>query len=114
MVELCEKAAVNLEQQGVSCGVLNARWIKPIDARLTEWASRYSTIVTVEDGVMAGGFGAAVLEFLAGTEHAGKVTMMGVPDDFLAFGSADDVLRSIGLDADGITEHVLGLRPVSG
>lgn len=111
MVELCEKAAVNLGQQGVSCGLLNARWIKPIDARLAEWASRYRSIVTVEDGVMAGGFGAAVLEALAGTDQVSKVTILGVPDDFLPFGSADDVLKSIGLDVDGITEHVLGLRP---
>jgi len=40
--------------------------------------------------------------------------MMGVPDGFLPFGSADDVLKSIGLDVDAITEHVLGLRPESG
>ena len=109
MVEICEKAAVDLEQQGVSCGVLNARWIKPLDPRLREWADRYDLIVTVEDGVTSGGFGAAVLERLAGTPSAGRVEVLGVPDRFLPFGSADEVLSSIGLDAQSIATHVLGI-----
>lgn len=109
MVEICEKAAVDLEQQGVSCGVLNARWIKPLDPRLREWADEYDVIVTVEDGVTSGGFGAAVLERLAGTPSAGRVEVLGVPDRFLPFGSADDVLSSIGLDAESIATHVLGI-----
>ena len=109
MVEACEKAAADLEQHGISCGVLNARWIKPIDPRLAEWAEEYRLIVTVEDGVMEGGFGAAVLEHLAGTSAAARVEIMGVPDRFLPFGSASDVLESIGLDPTSIGEHVLGL-----
>lgn len=109
MVEASEKAAGDLEQRGLSCGVLNARWIKPIDPRLTEWAEGYRLIVTVEDGVRSGGFGAAVLEHLAGTDAASRVELMGVPDEFLPFGSAGDVLESIGLDPASISAHVLGL-----
>ncbi len=109
MVEASEKAAGDLEQRGLSCGVLNARWIKPIDPRLTEWAEGYRLIVTVEDGVRSGGFGAAVLEHLAGTDAASRVEVMGVPDEFLPFGSAGDVLESIGLDPASISAHVLGL-----
>jgi 1-deoxy-D-xylulose-5-phosphate synthase len=109
MVEACEKAASDLEQRGISCGVLNARWIKPIDPKLSEWADGYRHIVTVEDGVAKGGFGAAVLEHLAGTPAASRVEVMGVPDRFLPFGSAADVLESIGLDPASISAHVLGL-----
>jgi 1-deoxy-D-xylulose-5-phosphate synthase len=109
MVEACEKAAADLEQHGISCGVLNARWIKPVDARLAEWVEDYRLIVTVEDGVTKGGFGAAVLEHLAGTPAAARVEVMGVPDRFLPFGSAGDVLESIGLDPASIGAHVLGL-----
>jgi 1-deoxy-D-xylulose-5-phosphate synthase len=109
MVESSEKAAADLEQHGVSCGVLNARWIKPIDERLASWAEGYRLIVTVEDGVTSGGFGAAVLEHLAGTPAASRVELIGVPDRFLPFGSAGDVLQSIGLDPASISEHVLGL-----
>ncbi len=109
MVESCEKAAADLEQHGVSCGVLNARWIKPIDPRLLDWAAAYRLIVTVEDGVISGGFGAAVLEHLVGTPAASRVELLGIPDRFLPFGSAGDVLHSIGLDAASISEHVLGL-----
>ena len=109
MVEASQKAAGDLEQRGVSCGVLNARWIKPIDPRLSEWAEGYRHIVTVEDGVTHGGFGAAVLEHLAGTPAAARVEIMGVPDRFLPFGSAADILESIGLDPASISAHVLGL-----
>jgi 1-deoxy-D-xylulose-5-phosphate synthase len=109
MVEACQKAAGDLEQRGISCGVLNARWIKPIDPRLSEWVERYRHIVTVEDGVVNGGFGGAVLEHLAGTPAAARVELMGVPDHFLPFGSAGDVLESIGLDPESISAHVLGL-----
>ena len=89
--------------------MLNARWIKPIDERLSEWVEGYRLIVTVEDGVRSGGFGAAVLEHLAGTDAASRVEVMGVPDEFLPFGSAGDVLESIGLDPASISAHVLGL-----
>lgn len=109
MVEICEKVIANLEQRGVSCGLLNARWIKPVDPRLADWAKDYQRIITIEDGVVAGGFGAAVLETLAGTPMASRIELMGVPDRFLPHGAPDAVLESIGLDPESITTHVLGL-----
>src|SRR5680860_908972 len=65
MVEPSMKAALMLEQKGVSVGVVNARWVKPMDTRLIEWARGVSHIVTVEDNVLSGGFGAGVLEILS-------------------------------------------------
>jgi 1-deoxy-D-xylulose-5-phosphate synthase len=105
-VETTQKAAATLEQRGISCGVVNARWIKPLDARLEDWVSRYRLVVTVEDNVLTGGFGAAVMERLAGTELAGRVHLMGIPDGFLPFGAPDDVLGAIGLDPDAIADRV--------
>jgi 1-deoxy-D-xylulose-5-phosphate synthase len=105
-VEIAQKAAVTLEQTGISCGVVNARWVKPLDSRLEDWIGRYRMAVTVEDNVVSGGFGAAVMERLAGTDLAGRVHLMGIPDGFLPSGSADDILQSVGMDADAIADRV--------
>ncbi len=106
MVEHVQKAAATLEQSGISCGVVNARWVKPLDERLSTWAGAYEHVVCVEDNVVHGGFGSAVMEELAGTGLAGKVHLMGVPDRFLPAGSAADVIRSIGLEPDQIADRV--------
>jgi 1-deoxy-D-xylulose-5-phosphate synthase len=106
MVEIAQKAAATLEQQGLSCGVVNARWVKPLDRCLPEWVGRYRTVVTLEDNVVAGGFGSAVMEALAETGLASRVHLLGVPDRFLPAGSAGDVLRSVGLDPDDVAERI--------
>lgn len=106
MVEPAIKAAVTMEQQGSSCRVINARWIKPLDPRLGDWASDARVIVTIEDNVVTGGFGAAVLEALAGRGLAQKVSIMGLPDEFLPAGSPEDVLRAVGLDPEQIAARV--------
>lgn len=105
-VETAQKVAGRLESDGHSVGVVNARWVKPLDERLEEWVAAARVVVTLEDNVVAGGFGAAVLEKLAGTGLGGKVHTIGVPDRFLPFGAADDVLVSIGLDPDSLTDRL--------
>jgi 1-deoxy-D-xylulose-5-phosphate synthase len=105
-VEAAQKIAGRLEQEGASVGVVNARWVKPLDPRLGDWVRGSRVVVTLEDNVLAGGFGAAVLESLAGTGLGGKVHTVGVPDAFLPFGSADDVLTSVGLDVDSLTDRL--------
>ena len=88
---------------GISCGVVNARWLKPVDPRLvSDWAVHYPALVTAEDNVISGGFGAAVLETLAPSGLAGKVRIMALPDEFLPHGKAADLLSQHGLDAAGL------------
>jgi 1-deoxy-D-xylulose-5-phosphate synthase len=106
MVEVAAEAAERLELQGVSCGVVNARWIKPVDPRLVDWARAHPVVVTVEDNVGAGGFGGAVLEALAPHGLAGRVRTLALPDRFLAQGKASDILREHGLDAAGVAKAV--------
>ena len=106
MVEIAQKASSGLASLGLSCGVVNARWVKPLDERLMTWAMRYRRVVTLEDNVVTGGFGAAVLEALAGTEAAAKVTTLGLPDRFLPAGSVDELLREVGLDPEGVVRQV--------
>lgn len=107
MVEIAEKAAADLAGKGISAGVVNARWVKPLDPRLVEWCEPVDHVVTLEDNVVAGGFGAAVLEALSAAGMAKKTTSIGVPDRFLPFGSAADIMELAGMDPDSVVDRVL-------
>jgi 1-deoxy-D-xylulose-5-phosphate synthase len=106
MVAVASEAAERLEMQGVSCAVVNARWIKPVDPRIADWARSHPVVITVEDNVGTGGFGGAVLEALAPTGLAGRVRTVALPDAFLPQGKASDILKEHGLDAAGIAKAV--------
>jgi 1-deoxy-D-xylulose-5-phosphate synthase len=106
MVGVAKEAAERLDMQGVSCTVVNARWVKPVDPRITDWARKHPVVVTVEDNVGAGGFGGAVLETLAPHGLAGRVRTIALPDQFLPMGKASDILRENGLDAAGVAKSV--------
>jgi 1-deoxy-D-xylulose-5-phosphate synthase len=115
MVSVAVAAAERLEaESGVSCGVVNARWVKPLDPRLlSDWAQRYPVLVTAEDNVVSGGFGGAVLEALAGSgvtgaglALAGKVRVCALPDSFLPHGRPGEILAASALDAEGLAGAV--------
>jgi 1-deoxy-D-xylulose-5-phosphate synthase len=106
MVEVAVEAAERLELQKISCAVVNARWIKPVDPRIVDWARTHPVVVTVEDNVGAGGFGGAVLETLAPHGLAGRVRTLALPDEFLPQGKASDILKEHGLDSAGIAKFV--------
>ncbi|MEX1287453.1 MAG: 1-deoxy-D-xylulose-5-phosphate synthase [Acidimicrobiia bacterium] len=98
-VEAAHKAAGLVD---ASVTIVNARWVTPMDPRLPSWAAAHGRVVTVEDNVVAGGFGAGVAEALAAAGVMTPVTMLGVPDRFLGFGDQAGILAELGLDADGI------------
>jgi len=102
MVEVAKEAAERLALQGIECTVVNARWVKPVDPRIIDWARRHPIVMTVEDNVGSGGFGGAVLEALAPHGLAGRVRTIALPDQFLPQGKAADILKEFGLDAAGI------------
>jgi 1-deoxy-D-xylulose-5-phosphate synthase len=106
MVGIAREAAELLARDGIDCGVINARWLKPMDPRLAaEWSDRYPLLLTAEDGV-AGGLGAAVLEALAPGGRAGKVRVAALPDGFLGQGKAADILAANGLSAEGLADRI--------
>jgi 1-deoxy-D-xylulose-5-phosphate synthase len=107
MVETAQKAAIDLREKGVSVGVVDARWVKPLDPRILEWAAPAELVVTLEDNVVAGGFGAAVMESLAAAGLVKHVVNLGVGDHFLPCGSASDIIEYAGLDPDSVVERVL-------
>ena len=109
-VQAAIEAAVQLEEEGISCGIVNPLFIKPLDVELlVEQARRTGRVVTVEENVLAGGFGSAVLETFA-EEGLSDVLVhrVGMPDAFVEHGTAADQRHWLKLDAEGIVQQVRG------
>ena len=84
-------------------GHYDFRFAKPLDEDLLlEVSSKYQHLVTVEDGCLPGGFGSAVLEFLADQSLSVRVTRLGVKDSFVSHGTPEELYREQGLDRSGI------------
>jgi 1-deoxy-D-xylulose-5-phosphate synthase len=102
----CEEAADLLAAEGIGVTLVDPRFVKPIDPRLPALASAHKLVVTVEDNVLAGGFGSGVTEVLADAQVTVPVERLGIPDRFLPHGKRDAVLAELGLDGVGIAERV--------
>ncbi|HUT52578.1 MAG TPA: 1-deoxy-D-xylulose-5-phosphate synthase [bacterium] len=103
-VAAAEKAAGLLSRQGIDAAVINARFAKPLDLGLIlDEAAETGRVVTVEENVIAGGFGSAVLEAIqdAGLEHV-AVKRLGAPDAFVGHGAIEQLRKDCGLDPDSI------------
>lgn len=108
MVYPAVNVAKKLEEEGRSVCVINARFVKPLDKDLLlEKIRDCKHIVTLEENVLAGGFGSAVLEMM--TENAlfdKKVRCIGIPDEFVTQGSVDILKEQLDLDEEGIFEQI--------
>ena len=99
-------AADLLSQEGLDIGVINARFVKPLDAEVILRAVKECPwVVTVEEGSLPCGFGSAVLEAVcdAGLDTR-RIRRVGIPDRFIEHGDRQELLSSLGLDAPGIAE----------
>jgi 1-deoxy-D-xylulose-5-phosphate synthase len=109
------EAAQTLSQQGVECTVVNARFIKPLDAEaMVSVAERCGAVLTVEENVRSGGFGEQVRNVLAdaGLGHL-PMRLLALPDEFVEHG-AQPILRSYaGIDAESIAAAALELAAIS-
>jgi 1-deoxy-D-xylulose-5-phosphate synthase len=103
------RAAQDLAPLGISAAVVNARFVKPLDRELLrDLLTRVPRLITVEDHVIAGGFGSAVVEFLADEGIAGvTVKRLGVPDGFVPHGTQDELRKVCGFDKDAIAQTAL-------
>ena len=89
--------AEELEKEGIAIGVINGRFIKPMDKNiLSEVASRTKKILTLEENVLMGGFGSGVMELLSKEEISIPVKSMGIPDTFITHGSQKNTSKSPG------------------
>lgn len=108
MVEPCQAAREILADQGIQVGVVNARFIKPLDEQMIRRLSRDAgIIVTVEDNILAGGFGSAVLEYINEQNfNRVKLLRLGFSDKFIEHGTREQLLTKYGLTAEGIAAEV--------
>jgi 1-deoxy-D-xylulose-5-phosphate synthase len=109
MVPLAEEIAAQLEKQDVSAAVINARFSKPLDSRTLEFFARnVDVILTLEDHVLMGGYGSAVLEELNNLGIQKPVERIGWPDQFIEHGKPEQLRAKYGLTAAAALEK---LRP---
>ena len=98
------EAAEVLGRKGFSVGVVNARFVKPLDAELImSVANKTGRLITVEENVLQGGFGSAVLELLydSGLQNV-KIKRLGILDRYIEQGSQAQLRKDVGIDAEGI------------
>lgn len=100
----CLKAADLLRDEGINVGVINARFVKPLDSEVVLRAVREcGFVVTVEESSLMGGFGSAVLEEAADAGlNTSHIRRLGIPDKFIEHGERGELLAALGLDANGI------------
>ena len=111
MVTPSVQASELLSEKGINATVINARFIKPLDMKLiSELAKKTGRILTVEENVIAGGFGSAILEELTQSGAEGfKLKMLGIPDRFIEQGPQALLRKKLGLDAEGIAKEAQAL-----
>lgn len=103
------KAAQDLTPLGIDAAVVNARFVKPLDRELFgDLLRRVPRLITVEDHTVVGGFGSALIEFLAEEGIIGvEVKRLGVPDRFIPHGTQDELRKLCGFDKDAIAQAAL-------
>jgi len=103
------RAAEILKDAGVSCGVADMRFAKPLDGEIIRDAFKKSkNIVTVEDNALAGGFGSAIAEFLADNNMEAKILRLGIKDEFVEHAKPAQLHDLLGTSAEKISDQIKG------
>ncbi len=112
----CLKAAATLRSEGLDVGVINARFVKPLDHEtIVRAIAECPWVVTVEEAALAGGFGSAVVEAAADAGvSAARVRRLGIPDRFIEHAERGELLADLGLDAEGIASTCREMAVSSG
>jgi 1-deoxy-D-xylulose-5-phosphate synthase len=112
MLQNAVSAAFRLKRFGIDCTVVNARYIKPLDEELIlGLTANHQNIVIVEENIIAGGYGSAVLEMLTARRIKNvNINLLGIPDQFITHGPRELLLQQCGLDVNGICRTVRELK----
>lgn len=104
-------AAASLAHEGISVFLVNMRFIKPLDEDLLKYiATRFRKIITLEEGILDGGFGSSILEFYERKRIADiHIERWGIPCEFSTFGRREDLLKMYGLDSVSLRQRTLAL-----
>lgn len=103
------QAIDSLKAEGCTASVAHydMRFVKPLDTRLlTDIAHRFNRIITIEDGVRAGGFGSAVLEWMSDNGYHPEIIRMGLPDEFVEHGKVEELQKIVGIDTESIKNEI--------
>lgn len=101
------KAISLLEAENISVAHYDMIYLKPLDEELLhEVGKKFRKIITVENGVINGGFGSAVLEFMADNGYTPQIRRIGIPDRFIEHGTIPELYRLCGMDAEGISAQI--------
>ena len=107
LVPMAEEISLKLEARGIAAAVINARFAKPIDTEMLEFFARsVDVVLTLEDHVLRGGFGSAVLEALSDLGIATPVVRIGWPDQFIEHGKPDALRAKYGITAEAALEKL--------
>lgn len=103
-----------LKEEDILPAHYDMRFVKPLDTELLHSVfSRFNKVITVEDGCLMGGFGSAILEFMADHSYQAKVVRLGIPDEVVEHGEQPELHRLCGFDAGGIAEAVRSLISIA-
>jgi 1-deoxy-D-xylulose-5-phosphate synthase len=103
-------ACSELNEQEISPAHYDMRFVKPLDeALLHEVFAKFNKIITVEDGCLPGGFGSAIIEFMADNNYAAQVIRLGIPDKIIEHGEPEQLHKECGYDAESIKNAVIKL-----
>ena len=92
---------------GLNCAHYDMRFVKPLDEPLLHTIFKtYSTLITLEDGVINGGFGSAVLEFAAAHHYKNDVILKGIPDEFIEHGPINTLFETLELDTESLKRFI--------
>jgi len=101
-----QKAVEQLNEEGISAAHYDMRFVKPIDETiLHEVFGKFDKIITIEDGVIMGGFGTAVIEFMADHLYTAQVIRLGIPDKFIEHGTQNELYALCEYDATAIVKN---------
>lgn len=102
-----EAADLLSQDDGIEVDIYDMIWMKPIDQNLIkEVSEKYSVLITLEDGVLAGGFGSAVNNYVKSLPNSPKIVNLGIPDQWVMHGSIPQLQALCGYDRDGIVRTV--------
>ena len=105
---LAKQAIGRAEEQGLSIAHYDLRFLKPLDTELLhEIGKKFKQILTIEDGVIKGGMGSAILEFMTENHYYPAIKRIGVPDEFIEHGSIPELYKLCAMDEEGILKALI-------
>ena len=106
-----EKAVGKAAADGISVAHYDLRFLKPLDSNmLHSIGQKFDKIITVEDGVTAGGMGSAIMEFMATNRYTPTIKTIGIPDKFIEHGTVSELYEMCGMDSNAVYEAILNIQ----